>query len=367
VHGQAIWRFTDVTDQAGLTSAHGYVEVPPSLAQNAAGGVAAGDIDGDGFVDLYVLGGDAGPNRLFHNQGDGTFVDVAAQAGVALQGRSGSGPLFFDFDGDGRLDLFVGAVDGGQLALFHNEGDGTFRDVTDASGLAGPSGSSPNTLSANAADYDGDGRLDLFLSRWQTPGEQPLVLSGPDAIVAGTVTSRTLVLTPETQDPLAIVQNDATSCAPPLPTDATYGGRVTLTFNTPIEIVGSTYHEDFDNALTIIEPTPPTPTAPPYTTTYYCPLKTSLNDPAQQERGSKIELAGAALIFSFNPSTGLATTYPGTSACTLPPSFTSINYAGANALVVQPVGDPSRKQTLANLLFQTTFTSSTVTCPMRAQ
>jgi hypothetical protein len=198
-------------------------------------------------------------------------------------------------------------------------------------------------------------------------GEQPLVMSGQNGIVAGSVTSRTFALVEEARDPLAIVQNDATSCTPPLPTDTTYGGKVTLTFNTPIEIVGTTYREDFDNALMVTEPTPPVATMPPYTTTYYCPLKMSLNDPSQQERGSKIEVAGASLIFSFNPSVGLTTTYPGTTACTLPPSFTSISYAGANTLVVQPVGDPLRHQTLANLLFQTTFTSSTVTCPMRPQ
>jgi len=198
-------------------------------------------------------------------------------------------------------------------------------------------------------------------------GQQPLVASGQNGIVAGAVTSRTFTLTAETQDPLAIVQNDATNCTPPLPSDTTYGGKITLTFNTPIEVVGTTYREDFDNALMIFEPTPPTPTAPPYTTVYYCPLKSSLGDPTQQERGSKVEVSGAALIFSFNPSIGLATTYPGTTACTLPPSFTSINYAGANTLVIQPVGDPLRKQTLSNLLFGSPFVSSTVTCPMRAQ
>src|SRR5262249_37616526 len=114
-------------------------------------------------------------------------------------------------------------------------------------------------------------------------GEQPLVASGQSGIVAGAVTSRTFALTAETQDPLAIVQNDATNCTPPLPADTTYGGKITLTFNTPIELVGTTYREDFDNALMIFEPTPPTPTAPPYTTVYYCPLKSSLGDPTQQE------------------------------------------------------------------------------------
>jgi hypothetical protein len=167
--GSVVWRFTDVTDAAGVTSAHGYVAGPhDSLSQRAAGGVAAGDYDGDGRADLYVIGGDAGRNLLFHNQGDGTFVEVGRAAGVAVEGVSGSGPLFFDADGDGRLDLFVGAVDGGGCRLFRNRGDGSFDDVTSASGLDGPE-MPVNTLSATAYDYDGDGWLDLFLGHWQSP------------------------------------------------------------------------------------------------------------------------------------------------------------------------------------------------------
>jgi hypothetical protein len=164
----AVWRFTDATAEAGLASGYSDREVPDSLAQRAAGGVAAGDYDGDGRTDLYVVGGDAGRNLLYRNRGDGTFDEVGQQAGVALAGLSGSGPLFFDADGDGWLDLFVGAVGGGRVALFHNRGDGTFDDVTEASGLA-TAPAPANTLSATAGDYDGDGRLDLFLSHWQDP------------------------------------------------------------------------------------------------------------------------------------------------------------------------------------------------------
>jgi hypothetical protein len=157
-----IWWFVDATATAGLTSSHGYAALPITDAQKVAGGVAAGDFDGDGLTDLYVVGGTAGANRLFRNRGDGTFADVAGAAGVALAGVSGSGPLFFDYDGDGRLDLFVGAVEGDAPVLFHNQGDGTFADVTAASGLGFPF----DTVSATAGDYDGDGWLDLFLSHW---------------------------------------------------------------------------------------------------------------------------------------------------------------------------------------------------------
>lgn len=167
---QVTWRFVEATAPAGLSSAHGDRAIPPSLAQRAAGGVAAGDVDEDGFVDLYVVSGDTGRNLLFRNWGDGTFVEVGQQAGVALSGVSSSGPLFFDYDGDGHLDLFVGAVEGAPPTLFHNRGDGTFEDASSASGLIAP-GSPANVLSATAADYDGDGRIDLFLSHWQSaPG-----------------------------------------------------------------------------------------------------------------------------------------------------------------------------------------------------
>jgi hypothetical protein len=166
-HGQAssapaVWHFVNATDTAGLASSHGYVSSHPNESQSVAGGAAAGDFDGDGLPDLYVVAGDAGHNLLFHNRGDGTFEEVGEASGVALTERAGSGPLFFDFDGDGLVDLFVGAVDGGQSVLFRNLGDGTFADVTDSSGLTFPL----NTVSATAADYDGDGRLDLFLSHW---------------------------------------------------------------------------------------------------------------------------------------------------------------------------------------------------------
>src|SRR5215471_16165953 len=76
--GAAVWRFSDATGPAGVTSVHADVEAPfTSLSQRAAGGVAAGDYDGDGLLDLYVVGGDAGGNLLFRNQGDGTFSETA--------------------------------------------------------------------------------------------------------------------------------------------------------------------------------------------------------------------------------------------------------------------------------------------------
>jgi hypothetical protein len=171
---RAEWHFTDVTAAAGLTYEHGYVDTSVTgfrEPSNVAGGVAAGDYDGDGRVDLYVVRGDIGANLLFRNRGDGTFEERGAAAGVALTGVRSCGPLFADLDGDGWLDLFVGGVDGTPPSLFHNNGDGTFTDVTAASGLlaSGPL----DTYSAIAGDYDRDGDLDLFLTHWASTNFVP--------------------------------------------------------------------------------------------------------------------------------------------------------------------------------------------------
>ena len=146
---------------------HAISSVPATLTQRAAGGVAAGDYDRDGDVDLFVVGGDAGTSALFRNDGDGGFEDVARAAGVALEHANASGPLFFDSDGDGWLDLVVGATESEAARLFRNHRDGTFGDVTDDVGGFGAAGA----VSATAGDYDGDGWLDLFLSHWGTLGE----------------------------------------------------------------------------------------------------------------------------------------------------------------------------------------------------
>src|SRR5262245_56175315 len=171
---RAGWHFTDVTAAAGLTYEHGYLNASLSTFRqpwNVAGGVAAGDYDGDGRVDLYVVRGDIGANLLFRNRGDGTFEERGATAGVALTGVRSCGPLFADLDGDGWLDLFVGGVDGTPPSLFHNNGDGTFMDVTAASGLlaAGPL----DVFGASAGDYDRDGDLDLFLTHWASTNFVP--------------------------------------------------------------------------------------------------------------------------------------------------------------------------------------------------
>lgn len=162
--------FADVTDAAGLLHQHGYTQ---DLADpdgsfretyHFAGGVAAGDYDRDGDVDLFFVVGNIGPSRLYRNRGDATFEEVGAAAGVALERKAGCGPTFADIDGDGWLDLFVGGVEGSGVRILHNRGDGTFADVTDESGIA----TAKHTFSAAFGDVDRDGDLDLALSHWAT-------------------------------------------------------------------------------------------------------------------------------------------------------------------------------------------------------
>ena len=159
------WHFTDVTEQAGFDYRHGYSviarESERDLQVIAGGGVAAGDFDRDGWTDLYVTRGTIGPNLLFRNLGDGRFVEMGQEAGVAITGNY-AGTTFADYDGDGWLDLIVGAFSGDQLKLFHNQRDGTFTDQTQAAGFP----AMKQSFGASFADIDNDGDLDLWLNHW---------------------------------------------------------------------------------------------------------------------------------------------------------------------------------------------------------
>ncbi len=125
------------------------------------GGIAAADIDQDGDIDLYLVGGDGSTNMLFRNDGNNQYTDVSAASKLDAL-HMGSGPAFADIDGDGDLDLFVGSVDGDPIYLFRNDGN-QFTDVTQNSGI---SVTADNTISASFSDYDQDGDLDLFLAHW---------------------------------------------------------------------------------------------------------------------------------------------------------------------------------------------------------
>lgn len=123
-------------------------------------GVAAGDIDGDGLCDVYFCGLDS-DNKFFRNLGQWRFEDITSRAGVACHGQDSTGAVFEDLDGDGRLDLLVTSLGGG-LRIFHNEGSGTFKEVTQESGVASRTGG----MSMSLADIDGDGDLDIFVANY---------------------------------------------------------------------------------------------------------------------------------------------------------------------------------------------------------
>ena len=156
--------FTEIARSSGLVREFGWVNAQRSFGEEFASGLAAADYDADGDIDLYVAGGDVEANHLYQNQGDGTFADVASEVGLDLKHR-GSGPTFADVDGDGDLDLFVGAVDGDRIHLMENR-DGSFVDMTTRSGL---DVTADNTISATFGDYDLDGDLDLVLAHWGNP------------------------------------------------------------------------------------------------------------------------------------------------------------------------------------------------------
>ena len=166
-------RFNDATEASGISYEHAYLRpTPASEPEEFGGGVASGDYDGDGLVDLFVLRGDIGPNQLYRNLGGNAFEEVGEAAGVAYTKSANenyrhSGPAFADVDGDGDLDLFMGGIEYDPSFLFRNEGDGTFTDVTPGSGV--DTVFARYTLSAAFGDYDLDGDLDLFLSHWGTP------------------------------------------------------------------------------------------------------------------------------------------------------------------------------------------------------
>ena len=163
--------FTDVTEHAGIRFRHFSGRRSSQLPEDMGSGAAWGDYDGDGWLDLYVVnlvgpldlspaGVDASPARshLYHNQRDGTFRELAEEAGVAFRGW-GMAAAWGDYDGDGHLDLVVTAY--GSNILYRNRGDGMFVDVTREAGLHGPEGF---WSGASWADYDRDGDLDLYIT-----------------------------------------------------------------------------------------------------------------------------------------------------------------------------------------------------------
>src|SRR5262249_25065364 len=132
-------------------------------------GVAVGDFDGDGHDDIYFVN-QLGKNKLYRNKGDGTFEDVTDKAGVGVGDRICVAAAWGDYDNDGYPDLFVTSTRGGNV-LFHNNGNGTFTDVTEKARL----NHLGHSQTAVFFDYDNDGYLDLFVTNtgnWTLPDKQ---------------------------------------------------------------------------------------------------------------------------------------------------------------------------------------------------
>lgn len=163
--------FTDVTESAGISWRHLSGESDGRyLVEAMGGGVAFADFDNDGWLDIFLVTGGATPgnkptltprNALYRNLGNGMFEEIAAKAGVDRIPFYGMGVAVADFDNDGFQDLLITGYPG--IALYHNNGNKTFTDVTEKSGLR-----NGGRWAASAAwfDYDRDGKLDLFVCNY---------------------------------------------------------------------------------------------------------------------------------------------------------------------------------------------------------
>lgn len=174
--------FTEVTETAGVD----YLQkqalgktTPPFWQQDITGGAAAGDVDGDGWVDLLVTRQDA-PPILFHNQRNGTFKDATVGSGLGMYQATGSnGAGFGDIDNDGDLDLYVTSFADSRFYLYINDGKGHFVEEAEIRGAATSDGGIHFGQGVAFGDYDRDGFLDVFVSEWrwdmqpQKPGFWP--------------------------------------------------------------------------------------------------------------------------------------------------------------------------------------------------
>jgi hypothetical protein len=182
--------FKDIAEKAGLTTWRHTMGTPAKnyILETTGSGVALLDYDNDGWLDIYMvngstfdaLSGKAEPPHaaLFHNNHDGTFTDVTEKAGVAND-RWGFGVAVGDYDNDGWPDIYVSNY--GKNRLYHNNHDGTFTDVAEAAGVALGNWSTGATF----GDYDGDGRLDLFVPgyiHWDMDHLPPTPNNAPNAI-----------------------------------------------------------------------------------------------------------------------------------------------------------------------------------------
>ncbi len=165
--------FSEIALEANLDYRWGYLSnnvVDINEVHNFCGGVAVGDVDLDGLLDLFVVRGNIGPHLLYRNLGDNKFNEIASTVGIGIENHRGCGPTFADIDGDDDLDLFIGGIAGERSYLLINqlkeEGTLSFVDRTAQYGL--DQITAVDTISSSFGDYDLDGRLDLFLAHWGT-------------------------------------------------------------------------------------------------------------------------------------------------------------------------------------------------------
>ena len=168
--------FTNVTAAAGIKFKHFKGNDGISINREEFGpGVCVADFDGDGWQDIYFVNGRdlygrgiSVTNALYHNNHDGTFTDITEKAGVPGTGY-GLGCVWGDFDNDGFPDLFVTQY--GKNVLYHNNGNGTFTDVTDKAGVGGLESGLFHS-GATFFDYDRDGWLDLYVGSYVNLGDK---------------------------------------------------------------------------------------------------------------------------------------------------------------------------------------------------
>jgi hypothetical protein len=174
--------FTDVTAQAGIKFTHNSGRAGQKfLPETLGSGVAWFDADGDGWADILLVNSKDWTPRgrkslpaLYHNNHDGTFTNITAGSGLDVE-MYGMGVAIGDYDNDGRDDVYITALEGDHL--FHNEGHGKFRDVTKAAGI----NNANFGTSAAWVDYDRDGKLDLFVAnyvQWTAKGDLWCSLDG---------------------------------------------------------------------------------------------------------------------------------------------------------------------------------------------
>jgi hypothetical protein len=172
-------QFTNVTNAAGIHWVHSKASNGTSTILEEAGpGVCVADFDGDGFPDIYFVNGRDRDNRgmhlqnaLYRNNRDGTFTDVTDKAGVPGNAY-GLGCVWGDYDNDGHPDLYVTQY--GKNILYHNNGNGTFTDVTETAHVDGTDFGTMFHSGATFFDYDRDGKLDLYVGGYAnfTPNSQ---------------------------------------------------------------------------------------------------------------------------------------------------------------------------------------------------